>query len=107
MSTLFANKYRKEIQECKFTSGAGRQKNKKEAVSRCDLGVSIECELLCKHSTRSDYWHRCYLLLFLFFVRYLVNYYFAAVVSVAFSVDVEDVLFRDNCAQSFWSTSLL
>ena len=49
-----------------FTSGANRKKNKKEAGSRCDLGASIECEPLCKHSTHSDYWHRCYLLLFYF-----------------------------------------
>ena len=42
-----------------------------------------------------------------FSLFYLINYYLAAVVSSAFSVDVESALFKDNCAQSFWSTSLL
>ena len=31
----------------------------------------------------------------------------AAVVSVDVSVAVESALFKDTCAQSFWSTSLL
>lgn len=34
-----------------------KQKNKKVYSSRCDLGASIECELLNEHSMHSDYWH--------------------------------------------------
>ena len=43
-----------------------KQKNKKIYSSRCDLGASIECELLSEHSMHSDYWHKCHYIFFIF-----------------------------------------
>ena len=55
-----------EIKESLFEELMKKQKNKKVYSSRCDLGASIEWELLSEHSMHSDYWHRCYYILFYF-----------------------------------------
>ena len=55
-----------EIKESLFEELMKKQKNKKVYSSRCDLGASKECKLLSEHSSHSDYWHRCYYILFYF-----------------------------------------
>ena len=59
-----------------FTSGSNRQKKKKEVVADVTSEQVLDANLFGEHSIRSDYWHRCYLLLFSFSSVIPANSYF-------------------------------